>query len=86
LSLNQKNNNPNLSSSLSFSSFSSFEKIPNSSKKITTSLTTTNHKYECTKVQGLWPCGEGAGYAGGIVSSAVDGQNVAESIVSKLHR
>lgn len=31
---------------------------------------------------GLYPCGEGAGYAGGIVSSAVDGLKVAEQIIS----
>ncbi len=30
----------------------------------------------------LYPCGEGAGYAGGIVSSAVDGLKVAEKIIS----
>lgn len=29
------------------------------------------------QIKGLFPCGEGAGYAGGIVSSAVDGQNCA---------
>ena len=28
----------------------------------------------------LFPCGEGAGYAGGIVSSAIDGERVAEMI------
>ena len=28
---------------------------------------------ECPQVPGLYPCGEGAGYAGGIVSSAIDG-------------
>lgn len=33
-------------------------------------------------VQGLYPCGEGAGYAGGIVSAAVDGLKVAETIIS----
>lgn len=32
-------------------------------------------------VQGLRPCGEGAGYAGGIVSAAVDGLRVAEKII-----
>ncbi len=32
---------------------------------------------------GIYPCGEGAGYAGGIVSSALDGINVAEAIVNK---
>ncbi len=31
-------------------------------------------------LEGLYPCGEGAGYAGGIVSSALDGINVAEQI------
>ncbi|NNC84714.1 MAG: FAD-binding protein [Bacteroidia bacterium] len=33
-----------------------------------------------TKVKGLFPCAEGAGYAGGIVSAAIDGQKCAESI------
>ncbi|MBV6439784.1 MAG: FAD-binding protein [Haliscomenobacteraceae bacterium CHB4] len=32
------------------------------------------------EVQGLFPCGEGAGYAGGIISAAMDGQNVARGI------
>jgi uncharacterized FAD-dependent dehydrogenase len=31
------------------------------------------------QVQGLFPCGEGAGYAGGIVSAGVDGERCAES-------
>ncbi len=31
-------------------------------------------------VQGLFPCGEGAGYAGGIVSSAIDGENCANAV------
>lgn len=31
------------------------------------------------EVQGLFPCGEGAGYAGGIVSAAIDGMNCAEA-------
>lgn len=35
-------------------------------------------------VAGLFPCGEGAGYAGGIVSSAMDGENVAEAVVRFL--
>jgi uncharacterized FAD-dependent dehydrogenase len=33
---------------------------------------------------GVYPCGEGAGYAGGIVSSAVDGLRVAEAICGEL--
>ena len=32
-------------------------------------------------VRGIYPCGEGAGYAGGIVSAAVDGMRVAEQII-----
>lgn len=32
------------------------------------------------QVQGLYPCAEGAGYAGGIVSAAIDGMNCAEAI------
>jgi uncharacterized FAD-dependent dehydrogenase len=31
-------------------------------------------------IQGLFPCGEGAGYAGGILSAAMDGQNVAKAV------
>ena len=34
-------------------------------------------------VKGLYPCGEGAGYAGGITSAAVDGLKAAEAIVLK---
>ncbi|MBP3300731.1 MAG: hypothetical protein J6M34_04435 [Clostridia bacterium] len=34
--------------------------------------------------KGLYPCGEGAGYAGGIMSSAVDGLRVAEQILETL--
>lgn len=32
------------------------------------------------EISGLYPCGEGAGYAGGIVSAAIDGQKCAEAI------
>ena len=34
--------------------------------------------------RGLYPCGEGAGYAGGITSAAVDGVRCAEAILSAL--
>ena len=33
---------------------------------------------------GLWPCGEGAGYAGGIMSAATDGLRVARTLVESL--
>ncbi|HEY0979095.1 MAG TPA: FAD-dependent oxidoreductase [Flavobacteriales bacterium] len=35
------------------------------------------------EVKGLYPCGEGAGYAGGIVSAAMDGLRVAEAVARK---
>ena len=35
-----------------------------------------------SSLRGLYPCGEGAGYAGGIVSAAVDGIRVAEAVAS----
>ena len=34
---------------------------------------------------GLYPCGEGAGYAGGIVSAAIDGMNCADAVFKKLN-
>lgn len=40
-----------------------------------------NEAFECVGIAGLYPCGEGAGYAGGIVSAAVDGIKIAEQIV-----
>lgn len=37
---------------------------------------------EHVDVKGLFPCGEGAGYAGGIVSAAMDGQRVADRVAA----
>lgn len=37
---------------------------------------------EHVKIKGLFPCGEGAGYAGGIVSSAMDGERCAEAFAA----
>jgi uncharacterized protein len=37
-----------------------------------------------TQIKNLYPCGEGAGYAGGIVSAAMDGERVANAIAIKL--
>ena len=39
--------------------------------------------FECSQLAGLYPCGEGAGYAGGIMSAAVDGLRVARAIISR---
>ncbi len=41
-------------------------------------------KLHHVRVHGLYPCGEGSGYAGGIVSSAVDGMNAADAIGRSL--
>ncbi|HIT32972.1 MAG TPA: hypothetical protein IAC25_09100 [Candidatus Enterenecus stercoripullorum] len=38
--------------------------------------------YQSPALRGLYPCGEGAGYAGGITSAAVDGIKVAEAVLS----
>ncbi|MFZ2951306.1 MAG: FAD-binding protein [Desulfuromonadaceae bacterium] len=40
--------------------------------------------YESVGVKGLYPAGEGAGYAGGIMSSAVDGIRIADCIAGRL--
>ncbi|MCM1164038.1 MAG: FAD-binding protein [Muribaculaceae bacterium] len=37
-------------------------------------------------VEGLFPCGEGAGYAGGIVSAAIDGDRVADAVAQYLNQ
>lgn len=39
---------------------------------------------EHPQIKNLYPCGEGAGYAGGIVSAAMDGEKVASAVYEKL--
>ncbi len=39
---------------------------------------------EHPQIEGLYPCGEGAGYAGGIASSAIDGEKCANAVAQKL--
>ena len=39
---------------------------------------------EHPEVAGLVPCGEGAGYAGGIVSAALDGMRAADAIAARI--
>ncbi|HEX2616660.1 MAG TPA: FAD-binding protein, partial [Flavobacteriales bacterium] len=41
------------------------------------------HSLQHPEVKGLYPCGEGAGYAGGIVSAAMDGLRVADAIAGQ---
>lgn len=43
-------------------------------------ITRDNLTYMSLNTEGLFPCGEGAGYAGGIMSAAIDGQRVAEAV------
>ena len=43
-----------------------------------------NENMQHTEIEGLFPCGEGAGYAGGITSSAMDGENCAEKVAEYL--
>ncbi|MEI6802356.1 MAG: FAD-binding protein [Burkholderiales bacterium] len=45
---------------------------------------TRNDDFESINVAGLYPAGEGAGYAGGILSAAVDGIKVAEALACKV--
>lgn len=44
-----------------------------------------NCTLEHVSLKGLYPCGEGAGYSGGIVSSAMDGINAARAIAQKIN-
>ena len=37
-----------------------------------------------SNIKGLYPCGEGAGYAGGIISAAIDGIRIAEAVAKQL--
>ncbi len=43
-----------------------------------------NDNYQSVKIKGLYPAGEGSGYAGGIVSSAVDGIRAADAILRRF--
>jgi uncharacterized FAD-dependent dehydrogenase len=42
------------------------------------------HSFESLNTKGLYPAGEGAGYAGGILSAAVDGMKVAEAVARAI--
>ena len=43
-----------------------------------------NKTLQHVSLRGLYPCGEGAGYAGGIVSAAIDGERCAECLAAEL--
>ena len=38
-----------------------------------------------SNIKGIYPGGEGAGYAGGITTSAMDGLKIAEALIQKFH-
>lgn len=42
-----------------------------------------NEKFESVSLKGFYPAGEGAGYAGGIMSAAADGIKIAEAVLKK---
>ena len=46
-------------------------------------VTIKRNEQKMASVQGMYPCGEGAGYAGGIMSAAVDGIKVANAILAQ---
>jgi len=43
-----------------------------------------NENFESMNTRGLYPAGEGAGFAGGIISAAVDGMKIAEAVARKI--
>jgi uncharacterized FAD-dependent dehydrogenase len=47
-------------------------------------ITRDPESLQSRNVRGLYPCGEGAGYAGGILSAGVDGIKVAEAVARSL--
>jgi uncharacterized FAD-dependent dehydrogenase len=57
-----------------------FETRTSSPVRIPREKETFNHP----QLTNLYPCGEGAGYAGGIVSAAIDGEKCAEAIISEF--
>ena len=47
-------------------------------------ITIKRNEQKMASIEGMYPCGEGAGYAGGIMSAAIDGIKVAIAIVSTV--
>lgn len=45
-----------------------------------------NETLQHVTVEGLFPCGEGAGYAGGIVSAGIDGERCADAVAGYLNK
>lgn len=49
-------------------------------------ITRDNDTLSHIRIEGLYPCGEGAGYAGGIVSAAIDGERCADAIAAYIEQ
>ena len=47
-------------------------------------ITRRDHDLQSLNVRGLFPAGEGAGYAGGIMSAGIDGIRVAEAVALSI--
>ena len=47
-------------------------------------VTIKRNEQKMSNIYGLYPCGEGAGYAGGIMSAAIDGLKVASAIMERF--
>ncbi len=43
-----------------------------------------NADYESVSIEGIFPCGEGSGYSGGIITSAIDGIKCARAVIAKI--
>jgi uncharacterized FAD-dependent dehydrogenase len=56
---------------------------PESRTSSPVSIPRDSETLEHVEVKGLYPCAEGAGYAGGIISAAIDGMKCAEAIFEK---
>ena len=57
---------------------------PDSRTSSPISIPRNNETLEHVDVQGIYPCGEGAGYAGGIISAAIDGMKCTAAIHQKI--
>ena len=57
---------------------------PESRTSSPVSIPRDRESFQHVQISGLYPCGEGAGYAGGIVSAAIDGMKCAEKIAEIL--
>ena len=57
---------------------------PESSTSSPVRIPRDNETLEHPQIKGLYPCGEGAGYAGGIISAAIDGEKCALKVAEIL--